>query len=119
MSSRCWIVLSAVLVAVFVIPLTQLQTESGIDMSDSNYDFRTLSAPAATGTFLKAFSAVMTSRVGPAVARHLLNANNVQVLREMGVALKGVAPLYMPMVMLHACTAPPHPLTPANMSTTT
>jgi len=111
-----------VLVAVFVIPLTQLETESRIDMSDSSYDFRTLSAPAATGTFLKAFSALMTSRAGPAVARHLLNANNVHVLREMGVALKGVAPLYMPMVTLHACTAshsPTIPLTPANTRTMT
>jgi len=92
-----WAVVVSIIVMVCVIPRTHL--EEKIDLSDLSYDMKKVDAPSATGFAIKALAWIMSSRLGPTVARHLFNGNNIKVIREMGVALDelGVAPLYMPM----------------------
>ena len=77
-------------------------TGNKIKLGQQGYTVEILDAPTATSTLLDVLSYVLTkSRFGPALRRHLLNTNNIALLRDMASQIDH-PPMSFPMRRVNA-----------------
>ena len=98
MRTACACGVAAVLLAAFfsslpyALTFVPLPATESTNLSSPTYDIKPVSAPAASGIFLRLLARVLTSPIGTLVARILLNDNELWRLRELSLLVPESVP---------------------------